>query len=489
MQGFNFMDKFLNFVKKHKNHIALFCLSALLVFLFCNTSPLYKFNDMPDIATWSAQAEMILDGKIMYKDIYEHKGPLQLIPYVIAGIFPHSYDAMFVIEIVLFFVYAYFLYKIAELYDKKNALPIACLSTVITAANMCFANTGTTEELFLWVFPCTIYLFLRRIRAGEFLTKKDSFIIGVLQALLLWSKYTLCTLTIGICLFMIYWHVKEKEDIKNQILYFFLGVLAVSAVVCIYFAVNGALYDLFKVYFYNTIFVYDGGDDKIVILRHKIIAFVWYFFPVITAFIIGKISGKAKIDITRIDNMFLFITASTMFLFLFTINRIWAYYFLPSFTFSIFPVILIFKAKNKLLQVACTICVCMSILISQNWNLEKLKVNQEEYLQFKIYDYINQSGKHKILCLAGNSGFYYYTNSTPFNKYFTYFNITFDELEKEVKDIEENQIADFIIHYKEEDIPGYKLVINGASPTFDVIVDKLKYGEAVQFYLYEKIED
>ena len=129
------------------------------------------------------------------------------------------------------------------------------------------------------------------------------------------------------------------------------------------------------------------------------------------------------------------------------------------------------------------------MFVSQNWNLEKLKVNQDEYLQFKIYDYINQSGKHKILCLAGNSGFYYYTNSTPFNKYFTYFNITFDELEKEVKDIEENQIADFIIHYKEEDIPGYKLVINGASPTFDVIVDKLKYGETVQFYLYEKIED
>lgn len=77
----------------------------------------------------------------------------------------------------------------------------------------------------------------------------------------------------------------------------------------------------------------------------------------------------------------------------------------------------------------------------------------------------------------------------PFNKYFAYFNITFDELKEEIEDIKNNRKADFIIHYKEDDMPGYRLVMGGNMPTYNVDVGRLRANEEVSFYLYEKIDN
>ena len=73
---------------RHKAKIIIFLSAFILITLFSNLSPIYKFCDMPDPFTWLAQSSQILEGKILYKDIYEHKGPLQLIPYVIASLTP-----------------------------------------------------------------------------------------------------------------------------------------------------------------------------------------------------------------------------------------------------------------------------------------------------------------------------------------------------------------------------------------------------------------
>ena len=470
---------------RHKAKIIIFLSAFILITLFSNLSPIYKFCDMPDPFTWLAQSSQILEGKILYKDIYEHKGPLQLIPYVIASLTPEPLYGMWVVQVVLFYTYMYYCYKIADLYNKKYSVLIAMLTGFLTAYNTCFHNSGTTEELFLFVLPASLYPILRAIKKDRMLTKRESFIIGLLQAMLLWSKYTLCSFTIGLCLFMIYWHYKKKESILPQIIYFLYGVFAITFLIFIYFIANGAIKDLFEVYFYNTIVIYPQQQSAVPI-QNKIVGIAWYYAPMFICMLFGAVLGRKRIGLKRLDVMCVTIVGIVLFGILFSLNCIWPYYFLQGIFYSLFGFIALFSYDKKYLTFICAGLVLFTALSTQNTMLEKISANKEDYGQFEIFDYIKDSGDHKIICLTSNVGFYYYTDSTPFNKYFTYYSIELDEINKEIKEIIDQGKTDFIVDYKESDYENYELVMKKDIPTFDVGINKLKNGNTTSLYLYQK---
>lgn len=442
---------------------------------------------MPDPFTWLAQSSQILEGKILYKDIYEHKGPLQLVPYVIASLTPEPLYGMWAIQVVLFYTYMYYCYKIADLYNKKHSVLIAIFTGLLTAYNTCFHNSGTTEELFLFVLPTSMYPILKAIKEDRMLTNKESFIIGVLQALLLWSKYTLCSFTIGLCLFMIYWHYKKKEPIYKQIAFFLIGVFFITLPILLYFLFNDAIADLFKVYFYNTLVIYPRQQSAVP-MQNKIIGIAWYYTPMFICMLFGVVLGRKRIDFKRPDVMCVIIVGTVLFGVLFSLNCIWPYYFLQGLFFNLFAFIAIFSYDKKYLSIICCVLVVAISLLYQNTNFEKINADQSKYGQFEMFDYINKSGDHKIICLASNVGFYYYTDSVPFNKYFSYYNIELDEIDEEVNGIIEKEETDFIVDYKDSDYEKYELVMKKDIPIFDVGINQLKNDITISLYLYQKIK-
>lgn len=440
---------------------------------------------MPDPFTWLAQSSQILEGKILYKDIYEHKGPLQLIPYVIASFTPEPLYGMWAIQIVLFYTYMYYCYKIADLYNKKYSILIAMFTGFLTAYNTCFHNSGTTEELFLFVLPASMYPMLKAIKEDRMLNNRESLAIGVLQALLLWSKYTLCSFTIGLCLFMIYWHYKKKEPILLQIMYFLCGVLLVTAPILLYFFFNDALSDLFKVYFYNTLVIYPK-QQSVVPMQNKIIGISWYYAPMFICMLFGVVLGRKRIGLKRLDVMCVVIVGFLLFGVLFSLNCIWPYYFLQGLFFNLFALIAMFSYDKKYLSIICCLLVAAISLSYQNTNFEKFNADQSKYGQLEMFDYINESEDHKIICLASNVGFYYYTDSVPFNKYFGYYNIELNEIDEEINGVIKRGETDFIVDYKESNYEKYELVMERDIPIFDVGINHYKSGSTIPIYLYQK---
>ena len=485
----NVLDKIKLFLNKNRNEIVILLLSFLFVGLFSMSSPIYLFNDMADANTWMIQGKMILDGQILYKDIYEHKGPVQLIPYIIAAMFSDSFLALYVIESLLFFVYGLFTYKIAKLYCNK-ALIVTLLTMFFTSSSITFLNSGTTEELMLFVFPASLYIILKALKEDRYLNKRDCIIIGILQGLLFWSKYTLCSFSFGLCVFMIYWHVKDQKDITKQILWFLMGVGIPTVIILAYFTFAGSIKDLFQVYFYNTIFAYGMSDHQppkistLVYFRS-----IYYIYGVVLFLCLISLLFKIKkIKKLLIDKRFILIVISflTTFICDLTIGRRSNYYALTTFPYIVFPLITIFNNKSLLFK---TVIICCSLYITintQNTHLEKLQFTKDDFVQFEIYDYINNSDKHKILTKTNNSGFFYHTNNLPFNRYFTNFCIDLDDLYNETDYIISEGIADFIITDKEEDFEKYHIVIKGTAPAHNPEYKSLEFQLKDVYYLYER---
>lgn len=481
--------KIFLFVKAHINELLILMASFIFIGLFSMSSPIYLFNDIADANTWMVQGKMILDGQILYKNVYEHKGPVQLIPYVIAAMFDDSFFALYIIESLLFFVYGLFTYKIAKLYCK-NSLAITLLTMFFTSSSITFLCSGTTEELTLFIYPASLYIILKALKEGRYLNKNNCIVIGIMQGLLFWSKYTLCSFTIGLCLFMVYWHIKDHKNITKQIIWFLIGVGIPTAVIIIYFVCTGAIRDLFQVYFYNTIFVYGMSDHQppklsaIVYFRS-----IFYIYGVVLFLcLISLLLKVANFKKLLSDKKFILITISFLATFIcnLTIGRRSNYYGLTIFPYIVFPLIAIFNNKNLLFK---TTIICLSLYITintQNTHLEKLQYSKDDFVQFEIYDYINSSGKHKILTRTNNSGFFYYTDNLPFNRYFTNFCIDLDDLYNEMNYIISEGIADFIITDKEEDFEKYHIVVQGTAPAHNPEYKSIELQFKDAYYLYER---
>ena len=88
------MIKEKRFNKEITSYCIIAAISIMCVTLFCKSSPIYPICDLPDANTWLIQAKQVLSGLVLYKDIYEHKGPLQIFAYLFAFA-AHSNNASF----------------------------------------------------------------------------------------------------------------------------------------------------------------------------------------------------------------------------------------------------------------------------------------------------------------------------------------------------------------------------------------------------------
>ena len=86
---------------------------------------------------------------------------------------------------------------------------------------------------------------------------------------MLWIKYSLLGFYVGFILVPAYRLIRNHEvgRLLRQLGMILLGVIAASLPVLLYFAVNGALKDLWTAYFYNNLFVYGKSSSPFGVFR------------------------------------------------------------------------------------------------------------------------------------------------------------------------------------------------------------------------------
>ena len=121
-------------ISEKKTLIILFVYSFLLLFFCSKMSPLYPFNEWDDINLYFTIGKGLFNGKIIYSELFDHKGPLIFFIYGIAYLISNTtFFGMYIIEALMWAFMICAGYFTAKLYiDKIYAFIVALIYPLFT---------------------------------------------------------------------------------------------------------------------------------------------------------------------------------------------------------------------------------------------------------------------------------------------------------------------------------------------------------------------
>lgn len=427
-------------IKKHKQPllIILFCLitATIVLLITSKSSPLYPFNDWVDANAFFTMGKGMFNGKILYKDLFEQKGPLLYLIYGIGYLLSNTtFLGVFCLEIISFTVFLYYMYKCITIFLKqKEYLIIIPLLALLITTSKAFSHGGSAEEFSLSFFAFSLYSFLKYLNMKH-ITNKTFFINGLLAGCVFMIKYTLLGFWLGWVICLTYPFLKQK-DYKKYILSiscFLGGMLIPTGLWCVYFAVNNGLMEFINAYFIVNIFSYTlktSFISRIVIIAKSfftklvvnglIITFLFIAFPLVFKAI--------KFDIYSKVSLIFIVFCSIIGIFIG--GTAYNYYFLFLLPFIIFSLITIIKFISPWLNnffshrysyfiYAVFYILTLQLAFSMSGNTYFMMTKKEDLVQYKFAEIIKTISNATLLNYGTlDWGLYTTTNLVPNVRYF-----------------------------------------------------------------------
>lgn len=257
-------------MKKEKSlfdNLILICLISMLFLLFfsTSTSPLYK-DYQDDSAIFITVGKMLKDGKVLYKDIFDHKGPVFFFIEYIGQIIYSGRFGMFILQIISMTFSLFMLNKILSINTNKSALYSIILSLPLLA--FFFEEGNLTEELSLPFITLGLYIGFIWYSSSERYTKKIylyGFCLGILISLLAFIRLNNAIPLVGLVLGITILFIKDKKY-KNLIvciISFLIGLGITTLIVLIYFIKNSAMTEMIYATFIHN-FMYFEKNASII---------------------------------------------------------------------------------------------------------------------------------------------------------------------------------------------------------------------------------
>lgn len=172
--------------------VRLAALSAVLLALCSKSSPLYAFNDWMDANIFFTMGRSMLGGRVLYRDVFDHKGPVLYLLYGLAGLVGGTdFRGVLVLEIIAMTSFLYTGLRTAELLAGRRlsvwwmALPAAGM-----AASRAFSHGGSAEELLLPFLAAALFSLVRALHSLGAKPLRAVCVQGLLAGCALWLKYT-----------------------------------------------------------------------------------------------------------------------------------------------------------------------------------------------------------------------------------------------------------------------------------------------------------
>lgn len=529
----------MNVIKKlkPKHKWILFCSVISFITLLCTSlnSPLYGFNNTPDTNCFSIVAKMLLNGKVLYKDIYEHKGPLMYFIYIpLVLIKGHLAESLFILENIIFSLFLYYAHKTLDLLQAgvKKQMIILYIISLLIPGSAAFALNGSAEEICLPLFMWMIYTVTKSISDKAIIPFNKVFFLGVISAVIFWIKYNLLGMFIGAILFTVGWyiHLKQTKKLLPTIFVFIIGFIVPTIPVILYSALTNSLSDLWQVYFYNLIFKYTSYDDAIVdsggvIIHSKVLRLlynagvcyinnIWSGLFLIQCFVLlmfALVHILAKKKIPSNARVWFFLSCFISFT-IFTFMGIYkfSYYALPlaallPYTLSEAGRCLIenhkcklsIKKRRMLTGAGITfIAFSPALLTVFCFNSDNLQINKKGCIQTEFTTIMQEDSKgeeYSLYVFDCDSGFYEASGKVPEYKYF--YNTNLKSIVVKQLHYMNTEPTDYIISWF--DVPEimnnfkkYDESINENDFNYEVIETRQIYDKKTNkdriYYLYKK---
>lgn len=469
----------------NKYFIILFCLiiSFIGITICSECSFLYPMNYWVDANAFFTVGKSMLHNLVPYLDLFEQKGPLLYLIYMIGAIISEkSFIGVYFLEIISYSVTLYYISKIICLYlDKKYIYLILPLFLSIILTSKYFSYGGSAEGFILPFLSISLYHFLVYLEKN-ILDNKTIFIDGLMAGIVFLIKYNVLGFWIGYILTIIVIKLKDKEikELCKKIIFFVIGMLIPIIITIICFVFNNGLDAFIDDYFITNIALYASSNSILTKIYYLIInvlntMIINKKILILTIFGIGYFLFKNKK--VNYKYFFLLITFILLITGIYIGGRHYTYYYFDVTIYSVFGIIsffLIFKRiinKKIFYLLLLFISIFSFIYLFKSPNYYFTKYKKEDLVQYKFARIINQKRDATILNYRFlDGGFYFASNTIPNTRFFMRQNIAckyFEENCTVQDEVLKNKGVDFVIIRKKPNevikrkilLKNYKLIM------------------------------
>ena len=236
---------------------------VFVLMLFCvNSSPFINTTGT-DSSVFVVMGRGMAQGKVMYKDLFDHKGLyLYFINFFAALISSRSLTGLFIIECMFMFVCAKVSYALFRMYSEEKIAFLAMQIFVFFALMPMNLEGGNfTEEYVLAFQVCSVYILLKSLRHNSEYTPVHMMLQGVMAGIALCIRPNMIMMWGAIALTAGF-DLLRKKNLRGFIVNLSAGLtgfLISIAPVIIYALLNASIQDtIFGMFTYNMLYTSDN---------------------------------------------------------------------------------------------------------------------------------------------------------------------------------------------------------------------------------------
>lgn len=245
--------------QKRLIYINLLILAGIYTLLFSKTtSPLYDFYS-PDSSILMSIGKQIIDGKILYIDCFDSKGPVLFIYQAIAQFLIPGRGGVFLLQIINLFFILIFLYKTSDLITRSFHKNLLIIISFLIYFNITIDQGNQIEEYSITFSIIALYLSFKYYCKTHSLSKREILILSLCFSIVFWIRPNNTGIICAAVLFILITHFKDKKWTFNfDIIHIFLVTFILfSCIVCLYFLKNSTLDALiYAVFSFNIKYIY-----------------------------------------------------------------------------------------------------------------------------------------------------------------------------------------------------------------------------------------
>ncbi len=397
--------------------LLLLLFSCVLVTLFSTCSPLYPINPWDDADVFMTVGKSMLRGKVLYRDIFDQKGPVLFFLHEIAAAISYtSFLGIYIFEVLGLWCFAWYSLKTIRLFSGSRLnVPLLCLLMLLTVTSDAFYYGDSVEEFCLPLLSYALFLMLRFVRTYEMPRWYQNLFLGIGAGAVFWMKFNIFVLFYGGSLLALV-YIAYREGVLRKfwqvVGWVVLGVGIVTALVLAYFIRHHAIEALMDAYFYTNLFKYNGtasnGEPD-----------VWWFIfvklVILALLLMPVILTKASKDVKL-----LVLGSYGTLLLSFTFLTVQFYYFLLLYVYG--PLFIVFfRRMRPTARVYGFMLVVAAGAVGLNWNIVTLLNGTFSHVTLDITEIVNRntSEDSRVMNFASyDTGIYLKSRHLPPSRHF-----------------------------------------------------------------------
>ena len=250
---------------------------------------LWKHKDgYIDANVYKYVGQVIRDGGMPYKDVFDHKGPLMYLLQAWGG-YINEYSGEWIFEFAAIFVTICAFYKIARLLKCKSWQALLATIVPMTLLKTMYGGTfGAGACCCLFAMPfvsVSLYVFLKYFVTGK-VKNLSIWLCGLCCGSVLMLRPNIIAVWAVFCIGIAIKTIREKQfsELWRFIGFFILGLATAIAPMMVWLAANGAFADFIDQFFGFNFFYSSKGvsmpsraDAALFFLSFEIIAFAFVY--------------------------------------------------------------------------------------------------------------------------------------------------------------------------------------------------------------------